>query len=1426
MRLHNIDGNGATLDVNVEDRSYRRREIMGEDALYLYFSHPTFVSIAVGTYADFEGSRYYLLQPDNFKKHHSRNYQFTLILESAQAGLGKYKLRDVAEGLLKFPMTAKPQQHLQMLVDNLNSRETGWNVGTCIDAAEKLISYNHTNLSEALQMIAEAFDTEWEIASKTIHLKKVEYNKTAPLNLSYGKGHGFKPGVGRTNADEKGAVEVLFVQGGSRNIDQSKYGAKELLLPKAKLFTYEGREYVTSADGRSIQRNDKPIATGTEDSLDCSHIYPSRVGTVSQSITVDADKHLYDFIDSSIPAALDYNTCQMNGEKMTVVFQSGMLAGREFEIHRYDHTTKRFQIVEQKEDGLYLPDETFKPRAGDTYAIFGVQLPDAYIREDSTQTGASWDMVKEAVKYLYENEDPRFTFTGELDGIWAKKDWLNIGGKLVLGGYVNFSDTHFQPSGVLIRIVGIKEKINNTHSPELELSNVTVGGSVISELNKIKENEVTGEDLHHKSISFTKRRFRSAQETIEMLSEAVDGFSSGVNPISVQTMSLLVGEESLQFRFVSGKTNPVEIIHNIAFDNATKKLSADGGWMQHMTIGITELKAGAQTYKYWNVSPFTSPALVTGSKPYYFYIKASKTAETATFVLSETAIKMEAVSGYYHFLVGFLNSEVAAERTFASMHGFSEVLPGRISTSKVHADTVEVTSLLAQNVYASGAKIGGVDIDPADIATNGITGLRLGNLVTFSPTSGRSGIMFGAQGGSYKMFIGNHDQHILYDGSNLFISGHALLGDGTTIDQVTELNRYFEVVNKGQANEYIRLKSSLSADGGVRAYGDNGQYPPSLWEAMPIAGADLLGAVKVGTGLKVDANGLLSVDGQLGGVSSWSDLTNKPTWLSYSTLAAFEGGHGHTWSKITGKPTAFPPAAHNHDANYLGKTAKAADSDKLDGLNSSNFMRTVNHNGYFGMARGSDGNVNDWIRTTTNGIIPYASGGASSLGTSSWNFNSIYGKTIYENNVSLASRYLGKTAKAADSDKLDGLNSSQFLSRTHYNTNIDTLTSDIIITNHGGTLQGTIPNGGHNGRGVIHMNNHDGDYYSQLMMSSGDDQLFYRSKSASPWKSWKTIYHTGNADGLIGGLNYAKKTSNENITGSWNYSNNVSVNAANGRGFRFWNSDGYKIYMSSYSDGTWGGRRISYPNGVGNDYNMYFRMSDEHRGFVFGYSGNRAQTHIVGGHISTQRSIYAGEAIISSRYGFKGSYDSNQVQGIWSIGDNWKINTSGNDFGNQYGMVYSHTNAGSTGIGGKKAITGWGHQVLFVNNGYTKVAISSEYGHILAAGNITAKGEVTAYSDRRLKSDIQPLKKRGELNPVTYIKDGKKSIGFIAQDVQKIYPELVSGKESENEYLSVNYGQMTAVLYAEISELKKEVAELKSKKSIWQKALKYLRIIR
>jgi hypothetical protein len=63
---------------------------------------------------------------------------------------------------------------------------------------------------------------------------------------------------------------------------------------------------------------------------------------------------------------------------------------------------------------------------------------------------------------------------------------------------------------------------------------------------------------------------------------------------------------------------------------------------------------------------------------------------------------------------------------------------------------------------------------------------------------------------------------------------------------------------------------------------------------------------------------------------------------------------------------------------------------------------------------------------------------------------------------------------------------------------------------------------------------------------------------------------------------------------------------------------------------------------------------------------------------------------------------------------------------------------------------------------------------------------------------------------VRFEREGRPGVGVIAQEVQKVLPEVVQ-KEKESEYLSVAYGNIVGVLIEAVKELSNEVKELKKK---------------
>jgi hypothetical protein len=98
-------------------------------------------------------------------------------------------------------------------------------------------------------------------------------------------------------------------------------------------------------------------------------------------------------------------------------------------------------------------------------------------------------------------------------------------------------------------------------------------------------------------------------------------------------------------------------------------------------------------------------------------------------------------------------------------------------------------------------------------------------------------------------------------------------------------------------------------------------------------------------------------------------------------------------------------------------------------------------------------------------------------------------------------------------------------------------------------------------------------------------------------------------------------------------------------------------------------------------------------------------------------------------------------------------------------------------------------------------------------GNITATGSITPGSDVRLKTNIQNLTSgiRGvqRLRPVTFNwrSNGKPSIGFIAQEVEQVFPQLV--ETNDKGYKFLDYDKITAVLVAAFQEARAEDDRLK-----------------
>ena len=683
-----INNNGTIIKVYPSDESELTTGVMTSGKVVLHFRSDQDIKLEQGATIEFLGNTYTLIYPQETKKLWRGYLEYIATFYSSAEQLKHKLLKDPSNiARTSFVFAGSPTDFATLVARSMGHE---WSVGNCVATSyDKTIAFKEESCWAALGRVAEEFHTEWVVEGKSISLRKDERYKEDPLPLSYGKGNGFLSGVSqRGNADNL-PISRLYVLGSSRNIDQTKYGASTLHLPKSwsseRMRTDEAGNYIELLEGN-----------GAEGAMELSDLYPHRVGVVSSVVVANEAKHFYDIIDTSIPEELNYNDYRIRGEKAILKFETGALAGRQFEIRQsetalsgYHHKERRFELIPSEQDGFIMPSKEWAPKAGDKYAIFGIALPQEYV------TRAENELLKEAIRTLSERSLPQFTFEGEVDGIWAKRKWLEIGGKLVPGGHVLFSDPEFHPEGTVIRITSMAQKVNNPTAPSITLSTSLVGGSLWNVLNRAEAQEVLSQKRDRELQRSQRQSYEQALEHIGMVEravEGVEGFSKRIKPSVIETMGLLVGSQATQLDFVEryGSLKSVPMAFN--YNPTDKRITISNAFIRHQTIGITSITNARKPtdYRYWSVARYTSPALTDMEQSYYIYAKVEREGKGGNYLLSPDPLTFETTT-HYHLLIGTLSSVIDGDRAYNRLYGFSMVTPGQILTDTISSANGNMT---------------------------------------------------------------------------------------------------------------------------------------------------------------------------------------------------------------------------------------------------------------------------------------------------------------------------------------------------------------------------------------------------------------------------------------------------------------------------------------------------------------------------------------------------------------------------------------------------------------------------------------------------------------------------------------------------------------------------------------------------------------
>ena len=685
--INHADGSKTPLfsrkNISAVSKATQKIALLSEDVVSITITTATPLDLMIGDTTLIYGKKYKLNQLPQITKNGERNYTYELTLEGAQ-----YDLIDVQyhlpEDCYGDTFYSDLGGHLEVLMWNISRVYPGlWKLGNYPKDTEYTnFTATEKNCLAALQEHCTNYGVEFEITSdgKTNTLNiKAKAGITHTFTLKYGRGRGLYQ-LSRTNVNNAGITNRLFIYGGTENLGKN-YGHTKLCLPgTTRLTSY--LEDAESIAAYGIKENEKNY----------TNIKPGRIGTVT---ALGTDK--ITFIDNTM---FDLNAKEADGKttkyliegtNAKIKFESGQLAGYEFDLHSYEHGTHKFVINKfQDENGTVFPSETsgaFQISVGDKYSILDIQLPQEYITE------AENDLKEAGTKDFETMTQPQVSYKlalteGFFISLWGKEVETEI---LHVGDFIPIEDEQIGVNKA-VRITRIERDLLKRHSYDITLSDTVTKSTTVRVLNEIEDlNEViTINKLADPARA--RRRWLATQELLNMVFDPEgDYYSEKIKPLSIETQMLSVGAKSTQFT-----------LQNITFQpnygGNPNSLYVSSGTLVHYAIEPDALKL-------WALSSATFTNL-TSATAYYIYAKCPKNGDSGTIVLSATAKTVEAEAGYYNFLVGVLNSVVT------DTNGKN---PGRLVSLTYGSSTINGRFIRTGRIESSGGGKCYFDLDNDEI---------------------------------------------------------------------------------------------------------------------------------------------------------------------------------------------------------------------------------------------------------------------------------------------------------------------------------------------------------------------------------------------------------------------------------------------------------------------------------------------------------------------------------------------------------------------------------------------------------------------------------------------------------------------------------------------------------------------------------------
>lgn len=450
--IYGRDGN-IKKKVSPDSSSRWSEEVASEFVVNVNFTTWEFFILSVGDYIEVGGKRFSIKKEYRPKKTNTQKYTYNISFygrEHDMQDLLFCRLNQGSNDLESvFAYDGTPMEYLEKLVDNMNRNADGvtWRVGEAISANRQTINFNGLYCWDAAAEIAAAFETEWWLDGEYLNLSKCERGQR--VTLGYMKG--LKIGLTQSeNSDSIKWFTRLIPVGSTKNIDPSKYGFTHLQLPSRATHIDLNTQL-----GLKEHREEKAF----------SDIFPHRLGTISSVRSKEETNEetgnytIYYVKDNDLPFNPD--DYMVSGKVIHITFESGDLSGREFECN-WHNDTKEFEIINTyPDDNTQIPGGNLIPKAGDTYILTNIRMPDEYYPIAEQQ-------FKQAVEnYLKEYSRDISIYSSDTDYIYVDKHAV----PLLLGQRVRLEDEQYFDKGYIdTRITRVERKLTNICEASIDCS--------------------------------------------------------------------------------------------------------------------------------------------------------------------------------------------------------------------------------------------------------------------------------------------------------------------------------------------------------------------------------------------------------------------------------------------------------------------------------------------------------------------------------------------------------------------------------------------------------------------------------------------------------------------------------------------------------------------------------------------------------------------------------------------------------------------------------------------------------------------------------------------------------------------------------------------------------------------------------------------